>query len=120
MGKKLYGHTKLIDIKNKSLVVVVDHPGWLQIVKLNERIIIKKIQKMFPQLSVKSMKTSVKQEFFKEERDFHEQEQEKYEKEEKNTEIRENSEKFKIIGDEQLRNTLKRLYVSIIKNKEES
>ncbi|MBN2531719.1 MAG: DUF721 domain-containing protein [Spirochaetales bacterium] len=120
VGKRLYGHTKIIDLKNKSLFIAVDHPGWLQMVKLREKIIIKNVQKMFPQLIIKSMKISVRQECFKEERNLDEQKQIEHEKIEKNDNVEKNLVNFNEIKDEQLQNNLKRLYISIIKKEEES
>lgn len=115
VGRQLYGHTKIIDIKNKNLIIAVDHPGWLQILKLKERRIIKKVQKMFPQLTIKSMRISVREECFKVENV-----RDKNEKEEENGVPQESMIKFDKIKDEQLKNILKRLYMSLIKKEEES
>lgn len=116
VGKKLYGHTKIIDVKNGSLIVVVDHPGWLQMVKFKEKMIIKKVQRNFPQLAVKSIRISVMEECFQVEKKI----EEKAEKAEKKENIEENLKEFENIRDEQLRSILKRLYMSIIKKDEES
>lgn len=89
-------------------------------VKLREKIIIKNVQKMFPQLIIKSMKISVRQECFKEERNLDEQKQIEHEKIEKNDNVEKNLVNFNEIKDEQLQNNLKRLYISIIKKEEES
>jgi hypothetical protein len=128
IGKKLYGHTKIIDLKNNNLIIVVDHPGWLQILKMNERTIIKKVRKLFPQLAVKSMKVSVREDYFKmkdhkKQPGFNSVDESirgKREKEKKSDISVENSVEFSKIKDEQLKDTLKRLYMSVIKKSEES
>lgn len=54
-GEKLSAHTKIIDFKNHSLLVETDHPGWSQILQMNESFIIKGINWKIPDLNVKSM-----------------------------------------------------------------
>lgn len=54
-GEKLSAHTKIIDFKNGSLLVETDHPGWSQILQMNESFIIKGLNWKIPNLGIKSM-----------------------------------------------------------------
>jgi len=126
VGNRLYGHTKIIDIKNGCLIVAVDHPGWLQMLKFKDRSIITGIKRQFPQLHVTSMKMVVKEECFKidkqieknEENDINKGKMDKIEKNKAQNIDKINE--FENIKDTHLKNVLKRLYVSIIKKDEES
>ena len=117
VGKKLYGHSKIIDLKHGNLIIAVDHPGWLQMVKMKEKMIIKKVQKTFPQLNIKFMKIYVKEEYFRINCDGDKKNVE-------NDKIIKNYEKFPPgfdeIKDQELKNILKRLYISLLKKDEES
>ena len=120
IGKKLFGHAKIIDLRNKSLIIAVDHPGWMQILRLKEKIILKRIQRMFPQLSIKTMKLVVKEDCFKI-NGIKEKSGEKVNEISKEKEkLHEVNGKIDKIGDEQLRNIMKRLYMSIVKKEDES
>jgi hypothetical protein len=120
VGKKLYGHTKVMDIQNNNLLVAVDHPGWLQILKLKERYILKKMNNMFPQLNVRSIKIRVREDCFKIKQEIKKKNLDTVKKTEKIDVSIEDVKKFDKIEDEQLKNTLKRLYMSLIKRGEES
>lgn len=61
-GPKLYSHTKPVDIKNKCLVIEVDHPGWLQIARFGERTILRKIKESYPQLEISTLRFFIKSE----------------------------------------------------------
>jgi hypothetical protein len=56
MGSKLSQHSKPVEVKDHFLLIEVDHPGWLQIIQINERSIVKKIRAMHPQLSINYIK----------------------------------------------------------------
>ena len=117
VGKKLYGHTKIIDVKNGSLVIAVDHPGWLQMLRMKDKIVIKKVQKMFPQLNIKSMKIHINEKYFKLSKDM---DKEKEKNEDKKTNNNEYPHTLDEIRDKKLQNILKRLFMSIAKKDEES
>ncbi|MBN1697193.1 MAG: DUF721 domain-containing protein [Spirochaetales bacterium] len=59
IGEKLYGHTVIVDIVHHSLLLEVDHPGWLQLLRLKENSILKKIRKYYPELNIYSIKIRV-------------------------------------------------------------
>lgn len=54
-GEKLAAHTKVIDLKNGVLLVETDHPGWSQILQLNEDFIIRGLNWKAPKLGVKNL-----------------------------------------------------------------
>jgi hypothetical protein len=60
VGKKLSYHSAPIDIKNNSLYIEVDHPGWLQLFQFNGPQIIKKIRSLYSQLDIHSLKYKIK------------------------------------------------------------
>jgi hypothetical protein len=47
--------TKIKEIKNATLVIEVDHPGWLQLLKANEKEILVLTQKYFLNENIKAM-----------------------------------------------------------------
>lgn len=67
VGKKFYGHSKIIEIYKNNLYVAIDHPGWLQLFLLREKELLNKIRKYHPQLKIKSIKFKVEYKAFKEE-----------------------------------------------------
>lgn len=54
-GEKLVAHTKIIDLKNSTLLVETDHPGWSQILQMNENFIIRGLNWKVPELTVKNL-----------------------------------------------------------------
>jgi len=65
IGKKIYGHSRIIDIIDHVLIIEVDHPGWLQIMTLKEKEILKKIGQKYPELEIKHLKYQLKLEIIK-------------------------------------------------------
>jgi hypothetical protein len=128
VGKRLYGHTKIEDLKNGNLYVAVDHPGWIQMLRMQERRIVRSIGRTFPQLQVKSLRINVNEALFKleEKKDevIEKKEGEKVRKRGENDKKGENnSEEIKGIEEiknKELQNVLKRLYMSLLKKEEES
>lgn len=50
--KPLADHSKIVDINKRTLIVEVDHPGWMQYLRLIEKKILKKIGKFYPNLDI--------------------------------------------------------------------
>jgi hypothetical protein len=125
VGRKLFGHTKIADIKNHSLLVEVDHSGWMQILRLNERHILKKIKKYYPELEIHSIKIVVIGKGLSEGKEktlhslLHHSTQNSNEGD-KMTYFNENDGLFGTIKDNKLRFLLKKLYESIEKKDNES
>lgn len=55
-GEKIGVNSEIRDIIDESLIIEIDHPGWKQLILLKERQILNKINKEFPELSVKKIK----------------------------------------------------------------
>ncbi|MCA1754644.1 MAG: DUF721 domain-containing protein [Spirochaeta sp.] len=56
VGPDLSAHAKAIDIVHASVVVEVDHPGWLQLLQLRERNVLKSLHQRFPDLKITGMR----------------------------------------------------------------
>lgn len=56
VGPDLSAHAKAIDIVHASVVVEVDHPGWLQLLQLRERNVLQSLHKRFPDLKITGMR----------------------------------------------------------------
>jgi len=55
LGKNLYSHCRIIDLKNNVLLIEADHPGWIQTLKLYQNYIIKGLKMNVPDLKVSSL-----------------------------------------------------------------
>jgi len=55
-GTDISNHSGLSDLKNGILYVEVDHPGWIQLIQLKKREILKKAKSMFPQLDIRDIR----------------------------------------------------------------
>jgi len=53
VGLDYWSHCKPQDIKKGNLILEVDHPGWHQKFKMEEKKFIREIQQKFPQLEIK-------------------------------------------------------------------
>jgi hypothetical protein len=59
IGNDLASHCRPLDIRGTVLIVAVDHPGWMTRIQFDERKILKKVQKRFPQIEVTSLAFSL-------------------------------------------------------------
>ncbi|SIQ14242.1 Protein of unknown function [Alkalispirochaeta americana] len=55
VGTDFAAHSRVLDVKNGSVRVGVDHPGWLQRMHLEQRKIVASIQRTFPDLGVRNL-----------------------------------------------------------------
>jgi len=60
VGRKFFNHSKVVDIVNNTLIIEIDHPGWMQLFKMKEQEILNKIQKQYPETEVENIKIIVK------------------------------------------------------------
>ena len=51
-GEDIAAHSQVKDVVRGSVLVEVDHPGWLQMLQLKKNIILTKMQKAFPELGI--------------------------------------------------------------------
>lgn len=54
-GSDLADHSKLVDVRHNAAVVVVDHPGWMQLLRMQQERILKRIQHEFPDLEIRTL-----------------------------------------------------------------
>ncbi|MBA7621137.1 hypothetical protein ES703_28494 [subsurface metagenome] len=59
VGTSLAEHSRVYDIKNKILLVEVDHPGWLQRLHFKKRAILRLVRKLYPELDIHDLKGKV-------------------------------------------------------------
>lgn len=52
-GSKIASHSKIKEIKNETLIIEVDHPGWIQYILFEKDKILKTINKKFPELNIR-------------------------------------------------------------------
>ena len=111
VGDPLSLHSKVIDIQNNALLIIVDHPGWLQLLHMKKRNILKRIKKLYPEFTIKDLRVRVGC-FLKEntiekvKSDKHDTQFKKDFKDNKNQELSD-------IGDNEMREILKKLSKSI-------
>ncbi len=55
-GTDIANHSSLSDLKNGTLYIEVDHPGWIQIIQMKKREIMKKAGSMFPELNISDLR----------------------------------------------------------------
>ena len=55
-GDDIAAHSAVKDIQNGALLIEVDHPGWVQMIRLKERSILSAIQKRYPELEIRMIK----------------------------------------------------------------
>ena len=49
-------HSKIEEVENGVVFVRVDHPGWLQKLEMKRSGILKKLQKNYPELGIKTVR----------------------------------------------------------------
>jgi len=55
VGDKLADHTDVVDVRNGALVVICDHPGWMQEFQFRQHTILTRVQTEFPQLGINAI-----------------------------------------------------------------
>jgi predicted nucleic acid-binding Zn ribbon protein len=58
-GKSLAEHARLVDVQNKTLLIEVDHPGWLQMLQLRKKGLLEAARRTAPQVSLEDIKVRV-------------------------------------------------------------
>ncbi len=56
VGPDISAHAKAVDIVHGSVVVEVDHPGWLQMLQLREQNVLQALHRRFPDLKITGMR----------------------------------------------------------------
>ena len=60
VGEEAAEHLRLQDIKGKTLLLVADHPGWVQVAQLRKKEILEKIKERFPDKYINNIKVSLR------------------------------------------------------------
>jgi predicted nucleic acid-binding Zn ribbon protein len=58
-GNELAPHTRLVDVQKGMLLVEVDHPGWLQMVRLRQAGLLEAARQVAPNVPVSGIKARV-------------------------------------------------------------
>jgi predicted nucleic acid-binding Zn ribbon protein len=56
-GEALAAHSRLVDVQNGTLLVEVDHPGWLQMFQLRKAALLEAARKAAPQAGIEGIRT---------------------------------------------------------------
>jgi len=59
VGEAMASHARLIDVRNNILIVEVDHPGWLQMLRLRQDALLVAARKLVPMVSVDGIRVRV-------------------------------------------------------------
>lgn len=54
VGVDMASHSRVADIRNGAAIIELDHPGWMQMFQMKEKEILRRIQKRFPDLEIRS------------------------------------------------------------------
>ena len=117
IGQNMVGHTKIIDLKKGTLLVAVDHRGWIQMVRMKEKAMIKLIEQTYPSLEIRAIKIIMDRNLFINEKSSDITLKKTAGNEQDSGEMDNYEEKLSEIGDRSLKTNLARLYKSIVKNK---
>ncbi len=55
-GIDLAAHSKPRDIRNEVLIVEADHPGWMQMITMKKREILREVRRRFPQIKIRDVR----------------------------------------------------------------
>ncbi len=55
----LLDHSRIVDLKNDVLWVEVDHPGWMQMIHLQQARILRQVRHLYPQLKIRGLSCRV-------------------------------------------------------------
>ncbi len=51
-GEDVLSHSSIKDLRNGNLIVEADHPGWIQLLQMRKKKILKNVQKKYPELDI--------------------------------------------------------------------
>lgn len=54
-SRGLADHSAIVDVRNGTVIVAVDHPGWLQLIQMQEKRLLGKLQKRFPDMGLQNI-----------------------------------------------------------------
>ena len=62
VGEDFAAHSEVIDVRRHTVLVEVDHPGWIQVFQLKSATILRKIIKKYPELEIQDIRCYLKKE----------------------------------------------------------
>ena len=54
-GSRMAAHSKVVDLKNGILLIEADHPGWIQMLHMNQNYILKGLRRQIPDVEIKTL-----------------------------------------------------------------
>ena len=54
-GNTMYSHSQIIDVKNGTLILQVDHPGFIQLFETYKKYILRGLEMHLPQMNIKNI-----------------------------------------------------------------
>lgn len=67
-GNDIAAHSAVRDVKQGTVIIEVDHPGWLQMLQMRKVQILSKMQQRYPALEIKDMRVFLSDGEYKETR----------------------------------------------------
>ncbi len=52
VGERIAAHAEPVDVRGSALIVEADHPGWVQMVMLSQRRILRQLKQRYPELGI--------------------------------------------------------------------
>ena len=59
-GEDMISHSSIKDLRNGYLIVEADHPGWIQLLQMRKKKILKNVQKNYPELDIADIRFILK------------------------------------------------------------
>jgi len=59
-GQNMLDHSNILDIQNKTMIIEVDHPGWMQMFETYKKYILRGMEMKIPEVNIKSISYKLK------------------------------------------------------------
>ena len=59
VGISLAEHSRVFDVKNRFVLIEVDHPGWMQKLNFQKEVILRRLKRLYPELDIDDLKIRV-------------------------------------------------------------
>ena len=60
VGDGIGNHSRVIEIERENIIIEVDHPGFSQLIYLKKNVILGKLNREYPNLSIKNIRVVLK------------------------------------------------------------
>jgi hypothetical protein len=51
-GDQIGAHSRIVELERSVLLIEADHPGWIQILQMKQRLLLNAVRRRFPELSI--------------------------------------------------------------------